>query len=663
MMRQIIIALIWTILGAFTLADLSHGAPQEKNTISPYFLVEGAESSLENFPLKATRVDVSIVGVIADVTVRQIYSNMGSDPINGTYIFPGSTTAAVHGMKMTIGERIIKAKINRKEEARKIFEAAKNQGKNASLLEQKRPNVFSMEVANIMPGDTIEIDLEYTELLIPENGTYEFVYPTVVGPRYSTLTPENAPKSEHWVQNPYLKKGSDPRTEFAISVSLAAGMPIQEISSITHDLDVNFTKESQAVIALVDQHEFGGDRDFILHYRLSGKKVASGLIVQKGTDENFFLLMTQPPERVEQKLLPAREYLFVIDVSGSMSGYPLDTAKLLLKDLIVDLQPKDTFNVMFFAGGSEVMAKSSVPATPSNIKRAMNMIDQSDGGGGTELLKAMKKAMKLPKQEGVSRTMVVITDGYINAEREVFGLIQQNLGNTNVFAFGIGSSVNRYLIEGMAKSGQGEPFIVTQAGEAQSSAGKFAHYISNPVLTDIDINFEGLDVYDIEPPAQPDLFAERPVIVFGKWKGEPHGSVTVSGKNGEGLYESRIPVDSAVLKNDGGALNYLWARTKIARISDFNTRQRKSENKEEIVALGLKYNLLTAYTSFVAVDEIVRNPAVSGRDVKQPLTLPRHVSNLAVGGGVNRVPEPGLFLLAAMLLASMILPRLRRKIG
>ena len=535
-MKQFITLLIWALLGACAVAELSHGTTPGQAPESPYFLVEGAESSLDNFPLQATRVEVDIVGVIADVTVRQTYANMGGEPINATYIFPGSTTAAVHGMVMTIGDRVIRAKINRKEEARKIFEAAKNQGKNSSLLEQKRANVFSMEVANIMPGDTIEITLEYTELLIPADGTYEFLYPTVVGPRYVKQSGESPPASARWVANPYLKKGSDPRTDFSLSLSLVAGMPIREIGSSTHDIDVDFIKDSQVAVKLADQGEFGGNRDFILSFRLSGKKIATGLIVQKGEDENFFLLMAQPPERTAPELLPAREYLFVIDVSGSMSGYPLDTAKALLKDLISDLQPRDTFNVMFFAGGSEVMAEASVPATEPNIRRALDMIERSNGGGGTELLKAMNRAMKLAKDPGVSRTMVVITDGFISAEREVFELIQQNLGHTNVFAFGIGSSVNRYLIEGIARSGQGEPFIVTRPDEARPAAARFASYISSPLLTGIEVDFEGLDVYDVEPPSIPDLFAQRPIVAFGKWRGEAVGLVTVSGENGEGAY-------------------------------------------------------------------------------------------------------------------------------
>ena len=657
-----LVVIFFLVLGIINLVFFSRAESSEQGSLSPYFFIEGGDSSLEHFPLKDTRVEVSISGVIAAVTVRQVYSNMGGVPINGTYIFPGSTRAAVHGMKMTIGERVIRAKIKEKQQARKAFEAAKQQGKNASLLEQQRPNVFSMEVANVMPGDTIEIELSYTELLVPEDGTYRFVYPTVVGPRYTSLRSEEAPASERWVQNPYLKQGSAPRTEFSIDVSLAAGMPIQEISSKSHDIDVAFGDESRARVSLTTQDGFAGDRDFILDYRLSGRQISSGLILQRGEDENFFLLMTQPPKRVEPDTIPAREYLFVIDVSGSMSGYPLDTAKRLVKDLIGGMRSTDSFNVLFFAGGSEVLSETPVPATQANISQAVAMIERSRGGGGTELKKAMQRAMNLPAQEGVSRTMVVITDGYIHAEQEVFELVQQNLTHTNVFAFGIGSSVNRYLIEGMAKAGQGEPFVVTQADEARPAADRFSRYISQPVLTDIEVAFQGLDTYDVEPPVVPDLFAERPIIMMGKWRGEPVGLVSVSGNSGAGRYEKKIPAGGGITNGHDGALHYLWARTRISRISDFKARQdRNEQNREEIVSLGLKYNLLTRFTSFIAIDEIVRNPNQDSTEVKQPLPLPKNVSNLAVGGGVKRVPEPGLLLPAAMVLLSMLLPRLRRR--
>lgn len=661
-MKQLFILLGWVIIITASSVQATSESPKKSRTFSPYFWVEGDDSSIENFPLKNTAVDVAITGVIANVTVRQRYSNMGGEPINGRYIFPGSTRAAVHGMKMIIGERVIRAKIKEKEEARTTYETAKKQGKNASLLEQQRPNVFSMEVANIMPGDTIEVELQYTEMLVPESGTYEFVYPTVAGPRYNSVSSESGSRGEQWMKNPHLTQGSEPHTKFDISVYLAAGMPLEEVSCQTHETNVNFEDDSRAHIALLQPEKFGGDRDYILHYRLAGRQISSGLALQKGEKENFFLLMVQPPKRVNKEMIPAREYIFVVDVSGSMHGFPLDTAKLLLEDLISSLQPTDTFNVLFFAGGSEVMAESSVPASPEQIRRAVKMIGNSNGGGGTELLKAMNRAMALPKQEAVSRTIIVVTDGYISAERDVFESIEKNLEHTNVFAFGIGSSVNRFLVEGMARSGQGEPFVVTTPEQAGPAAQKFRQYISNPVLTDIKIAFHGLDFYDVEPRGVPDLFGERPVVVYGKWRGEPSGTIELSGSYSKGKYLRTIQVKEIHQEDSTAGLDYLWARSRINRISDFNPRKTDTERRKEIVSLGLTYNLLTAFTSFVAVDEVVRNPEGGAKDVRQPLTLPKGVSNLAVSGGMRKVPEPGILALFVLTLAYLLLGVMQKRV-
>ncbi len=631
-----------------------------EKTLSPYFYIQSEDSGLDSFPLKNTDVEVAVSGVIAEVTVRQTYANMGGEVINGRYIFPGSTRAAVHGMKMVIGERLIEALIQEKDQARKTFETAKKKGKNASLLEQKRPNVFSMEIANIMPGDTVDIELRYTELLIPEEGIYEFVYPTVVGPRYSTVADNEENGSEAWVQNPYLKQGSEAKTGFNISVSLSAGMNLQEVQCPTHDTQITYGDLTRAQVELAQPAVFGGDRDYILHYRLADMAISSGLLLEQGEKENFFLLMVQPPEKVTPQLIPAREYTFVVDVSGSMHGFPLNTAKKLLEDLIGSLRPTDSFNVVLFAGDSAVMSKTPVPATPENIDRAVKLIKKRHGGGGTELLKAMQRAMNLPRQEGVARTLVIVTDGYINAEREVFAQIQENLDSTNVFAFGIGSSVNRFLIEGIARSGRGEPFIVTSPEQARDSARKFSDYIASPVLTDISLHYEGIDVFDIEPPAVPDLFAERPIIVFGKFKGEPAGRIEVSGKSAAGIFRQSFNLDEGSSKEMAEGLGYLWARSRIASIVDFSARKAEPEERERIVELGLTYNLLTPFTSFVAVDDIVRNHNGQGRDVKQPLALPKGVSNLAVSGGVTSVPEPEIVFIVLLLLATLLICCLQR---
>ncbi len=660
-MKRIALIVCWMTVLTLCGTAQSNGGEERQETLSPYFFIDAGDEGIDCFPLKKTTVDVSIVGVIAEVTVRQTYANMGSIPIHGTYIFPGSTGAAVHGMKMVIGERVIQALIKEKSEAKKTFEKAKKEGKNAALLEQKRPNVFRMEIANVMPGDTVEVELRYTELLVPDDGTYEFIYPTVTGPRYRSSSDNTSEAADTWIRNPYLKQGRDSATDFDISVYLAAGMKLQELSCPSHDTVIDYVDDSRAHIRLSDPATFSGNRDYLLRYRLADREISTGLLLEEGGEEHHFLLMAQPPERVKPELIPPREYTFVVDVSGSMHGFPLNTAKCLLEDLVSSLRPTDLFNLLFFAGDSQVMSAVPVPATPDNIDRAVKMIESSSGGGGTELLKAVKRAFAFPRRDGVARTLVVVTDGYIAAEKEVFDEISNNLDHTNVFAFGIGSSVNRYLIEGIARAGMGEPFIVTTPGEVRSVARKFRDYIASPVLTDIQVRFEGADVYDVEPPAVADLFARRPVVVFGKWRGAKQGTVILSGKNGAGLYQQRFSFADTAVEKNSEALGYLWARSRIARISDHGSGRITEKNREKVVELGCAYNLLTAYTSFVAVDEIIRNPEGEGKMVKQPLPLPKNVSNLAVGGGMNHVPEPELILLAVLLAGLLLFGWFRRQ--
>jgi Ca-activated chloride channel family protein len=617
-------------------------------TLSPYFYIENGDPSVDHFPLKETDVDVNISGVIADVRIIQKYSNAGTRSLHARYIFPASTRAAVHGMTMTVGEQVIKAQIKERQEARDEFDQAKKEGKNTSLLDQQRPNVFSMNVANIMPGDSIDIELHYTELLVPTDGTYEFVYPTVVGPRYSDQAQAGAPQTDYWIKNPYLPQGTTPPTKFNIGVTLSTAIALQEVVCASHDTEIFWESELVAAVGLSDPDSFSGDRDFILRYRLAGRQIQSGLMLFEAEDENFFMLMVQPPERVQPADIPPREYIFVVDVSGSMHGFPLNTAKKLLKDLIGNLKKTDKFNVILFAGGSRVMDPLSVPATPRNIRRAIQLIDKQQGGGGTELLAAMQKGFGLPRDEAYSRTMIVVTDGYVGAERGVFEEIQNNLDRTNVFSFGIGSGVNRYLIEGIAKAGLGEPFVVTKSGEAQAIAQQFRHYVQSPVLTHIALTYNGFETYDIEPGGIPDLFAKRPVIVFGKWRGAHQGTIELTGIGGSAEYTKIFHVAETKPLETNRALRYLWARTRIARLSDFNFTLVNHENIAEITSLGLTFNLLTEYTAFIAVNDVVINPDGDGQDVEQPLPLPLDVSNLAVGNPTSSVPEPEMYILLAM---------------
>jgi Ca-activated chloride channel homolog len=645
---------------AVTFTSTPAQSQEEDKTLAPYFVVKG-DPSVDQLPLKDTQVDISVSGVIADVKVRQIYRNEGSRPINASYVFPASTRAAVYAMRMQIGDEIIVAKIKEREQAKQDFERAKEEGKSASLLEQQRPNVFSMSLANIMPQEQVEIELRYTELLVPTDNVYEVVFPTVVGPRYAS--PQNPNKKEDgFVETPYQHQGQKPASSLHISAKIFGGVPIYDVSCPSHQIYPKWWNPTNVQLTLDDSDPFQGNRDFVLRYRLAGEQITSGLLLFQGQDENFFLYMAQPPQRVSIEDIPPREYIFVVDVSGSMEGFPLNTSKRLLKDLIGKLRPTDLFNVVLFAGDANVLSSQSLQANQQNIGKAIGLLEQQRGGGGTELLPAIQQAMSLPRQEGISRSIVLVTDGYVSGEQGVFDHIRANLNHCNVFAFGIGTAVNRYLIEGVAKAGMGEPFIVTEEAEAENIAAKFREYIQTPVLTDIHVRSIGFDTYDLNPVVFPDLLAQRPIILFGKWRGPVAGTIELTGKTGHGDYISRFDVTGSQPDEGNSALRYLWARSRIAELSDYGASDVDEASAKEITALGLKYNLLTRYTSFIAVREVVTNPTGSAQDVKQPLPLPLRVSDMAVGNGTEVGSEPELvwLVIGSLLMATIMILRRRR---
>jgi Ca-activated chloride channel family protein len=636
-------------------------SPDDK-TLAPYFVVKG-DPTVDRLPLKDTKVEIAVSGVIADVKVVQTYRNEGSRPINASYVFPASTRAAVYAMRMRIGDQLITAKIKEREAAKHEFETAKKEGKSASLLEQNRPNVFSMSLANVMPQDQIEIELRYTELLVPTDGVYEVVYPTVVGPRYSSQPELSASNHDGFVKTPYLHEGDKSTSTLHISTSISAGVPLQDLHCTSHQVSPLFTSASVAQLTLDEADAFQGNRDFVVRYRLAGNQITSGLMLYQGEKENFFLYMAQPPQRVASEDVPAREYIFVVDVSGSMEGFPLNTSKQLLRDLIGKLRPTDLFNVVLFAGDSTVLSPRSLPANQENIAGAIRLLEQQRGSGGTELLPAMQLAMGLAREPNFSRNIVLVTDGFISGEQGVFAYIREHLNECNVFSFGIGSSVNRYLIEGVAKAGMGEPFIVTKESEAATIAARFREYIQSPVLIDIQVRTDGFDTYDVHPAHLPDLLAQRPVILFGKWRGPATGTFQLAGKTGRGDYLTTLEVASVQPDETNRALRYLWARSRIAELSDYGSADVSADRVKEITALGMSYSLLTQYTSFVAVLEQIRNPLGPAEDVKQAHPLPLGVSDLAVGGGTEAGSEPELVWLvsASLLLGLFILVRSRRR--
>ena len=615
----------------------SNPVVQEDKTLSPYFVVLSDHPETDQLPLKSTSASVNIVGVIADVTIRQEYANTGENTLEAIYTFPLSTKAAVYAMKMKIGERVIVAKIKEKEKARKEYEKAKSEGNRVSLLEQNRPNVFTMKVANIVVNDVIVVEIQYTELLVPEKGTYSFIYPTVVGPRYSNKKEKDSGTDDQFIKTPYTKESELPAYKFNFNCKINSGIAIQNISCTTHKINVKHTDLNTAVIQLAPNESKAGNRDLIIDYSLQGNKIESGIMLFENGDENFFLMMVQPPKKVLERDIPPREYIFIVDVSGSMNGFPLNISKKLLRNLIVNLKPTDKFNVVIFAGSAGLFSKSSVNANKSNIEQAIDFIDKQHGGGGTELITALKTAQSIPRaNENTSRSFILVSDGYVGVEKEAFDLVRMNNNNCNFFSFGIGSSVNRHIMEGLAFMGNGEPMIVIDEQKAEIQADEFRSYINSPVLTQIKTNFGDLAAYDIEPYSIPDLLAERPLIIFGKYKGKATGKVTIEGQTSQGTFSKTFDFSKIKPALSNSPIQYLWARERIKLLDYYNSPSGRFQNdnniyKEEITSLGLKYSLMTAYTSFIAIDEkFIVDKNVNKVTVKQPLPLAQGVSNQAV---------------------------------
>ncbi|MEC5214646.1 hypothetical protein RCH06_003215 [Polaromonas sp. CG_9.5] len=523
-------------------------APRLK-TESPYFFVKSSEPGVDQLPLKSTQVEVRVSGVIADVTVTQRYKNEGQRAIEARYVFPGSTRAAVYGMNVRLADRLITANIREKQQARIAYENAKKEGKTAALLEQQLPNVFEMNVANILPGDDIQVELRYTELLVPQSGNYQFVFPTVVGPRYNSAQSSQARAG--WVSQPCLGAGEASATAFDIKVALATPIGLKEVHSGTHAIDVKMNDKEHAAVSLRPGSSSGNNRDFILDYRLAGDRIESGVMLYQGTPgsgntasggENFFLAMIEPPKHIAAQAISPREYLFVVDISGSMHGFPLDTAKELMRELLGKLRPSDSFNVLLFSGSNRMLNAKSVPATQANIAQATRTIDEMGGGGSTELIPALQRIYAEPKATDVSRTVVVVIEG-------------------------------------------------------QSASGP---------------------------------------------------------------YRNAVPVAINTGQNTA-ALRYLWARHRIASLSDQEALEGGDVYRQRITELGLNYNLLTQYTSFLAVDEVVRNAQPQGAaGVNQPSPLPQGVSNLAIGeitagAQVPATPEPATWGAVFMVLSVLAL--------
>ena len=572
-------------------------------------------------PLKSTAVKTEISGFLARVDVRQEFENKFAVPIEAVYTFPLSQNGAVDRMTMTIGSRVVSGKIKRREEARQLYETAKAEGKTSSLLDQERPNIFTQSVANIMPGETVVIEISYVETLKYEDGGYEFVFPMTVGPRYIPGSVVDAAKISPPVTA--TRNGSD----ISIEVNLNAGVPVEEIRSSTHAIEqVNFAPNA-ARVSLRGEKTIP-NKDFILRYDVTGKRIEDAVLVHRDERGGFFTMILQPPDKIASEDRTPKEIVFVLDTSGSMSGFPIDKAREAMKLSLEGLYPDDTFNLITFAGDTSVLFDRPVPATQANLERAQAFLDSRRGGGGTEMMKAIQAALAPSDEQDHLRIVCFMTDGYVGNESEIIAEVQKH-PNARVFSFGIGSSVNRFLLDKLAAEGKGEAEYVALNDDGSMAAKRFYERVRSPLLTDLSIDWNGMPVADVYPNRLTDLFSAKPVILHGRFTKPGSGTIRLKGKVAGQEYTREIAVNFPAAEPANDVLSTLWART---RIDDLTSEKTKGENSAKAAAfektitdLGLEFGLLTEFTSFVAVEERVVNQNGNPVKVEVPVMIPEGV--------------------------------------
>jgi Ca-activated chloride channel family protein len=595
-------------------------------------------------PLKHTDVKAEISGFLSRVRVTQEFENPFQEKIEAVYTFPLPQAAAVDEMTMLVGSRTVKGKILRREEAQAVYEAARSNGQVASLLDQERPNIFTQAVANNMPGEKVTVTISYVETLKYEDGSYQFVFPMVVAPRYipgAATTAGTGGTSPNTTQVPDASRITPPITpkgtraghDIAVDVTLDAGVPIDELKSSSHEIDVERPNGWSAHVRLKDKDSIP-NKDFVLKYDVAGRRVEDALLTTRTDKGGFFTFILQPPDRVTVEDVTPKEIVFVLDTSGSMSGFPIEKAKESMKLALDGLYPQDTFNLITFAGDTSILFPQPVPATKENMAKAQKFLETREGGGGTEMMKAIKAALDPSDAQGHIRIVCFMTDGEVGNDLEIISEVQKH-PNARVFAFGIGSSVNRFLLDKISEEGRGEVEYVGLNDDGSAAARKFHERVRSPLLTDISVEWGGLAVADVYPKRIPDLFSAKPVVLTGRYTAGGRGVIRLKGKMSGRDFVREIPVELPEAEARHDVLSTLWARTRIDDLmsKDYGGIQQNNAHadlKETITQLGLEYGLMTQFTSFVAVEEMVVTDGGQPRRIDVPIELPEGMSREGV---------------------------------
>jgi Ca-activated chloride channel family protein len=582
-------------------------------------------------PLEHTDVRIRIDGHVADTTVVQRYKNPQDTKIETVYLFPLPTGAAVTDMSIVTGAQKIRGAIDERAKAQQTYAAAKSRGHVAALLTQERANLFTQSVANIEPNATIEITLRYVQRLDYEDGGYSLVFPMVAGPRY--MPPRSGTKADAAVvQVATVPAGMRSSHEIGLHVELDAGVAIEELVSPSHQITIERPAPSKARVALQSSDNIA-NRDFILTYHVAGTAPKLALLTDRAGDGGSFMLIAQPPAAPAAETITPREIIFVLDTSSSMRGAPLGKAKELIRRVLWTLRSDDTFQIVRFADKASSLGTAPIANKPKNISLTLDWLAALEAGGGTEVTDGVAAALAVPHDPLRLRLVVFLSDGYVGNEDEILAQVGRHIGTARLFSFGIGSAVNRYLLEEMAAIGRGAVQVVRPDEDTAKAVSAFERRIDSPVLTDVRIDWGTLPIADVTPAAIPDLFTGQPLVVTGHYKGTASGTAKVHAKQAGRDVVFEIPVALSERDASRPAIGSLWARHRIGELSRGILRKRDTAVEREIVRLSIEHRVLSQLTAFVAVDDSRVSKGGPAKRVPVAVEIPESVRGIQVGGG------------------------------
>jgi Ca-activated chloride channel family protein len=603
----------WIVLSGFGHAQTVRPSAVDPNQATSGDLFWLSDSGAVPLPMTDIEVDLRVSGVVIDGKLTQQFENPTGETIEALYVFPLPPDAVVYAMEIRIGERRIVAEVREKEQARRIYTEAKEDGRKAALVAQYRPNLFRTSAANILPGESIEVELRFVQKAMRTGGEYRARFPLTIMPRYTPAGQEGIPVSN-------IQRHPTAR----VRVEIDDGSRLERIKTPFHSM--RRSTDGNGRVLLEPSHgTVLADRDFILNWKPARSAMPEiSTFVETRGDERYALIQLLPPA-VDSSLgagLPT-ETLFVIDVSSSMQGPSIDQARQALLRALARLRPEDRFNILRFNGDSVAYAAGFEAASAPALERARQWVAELEATGGTAIYPALARAMDMIGQgsNGYASRVIFLTDGAVANEQEVLRAIAGRLGQTRLHTIGIGAAPNAYLMRKMAWHGRGICEFVATVEQADNRIETFFDRLERPVWTDLELRWDGVRVEGIAPGRLPDLHLDEPLVLSAKLSATSGGTLTVGGWSIDGWTERTVALDQTSVENHGIALT--WARAQVETLLDSLLEGADERTvRASVIDLGLAFHLVTAYTSLVAVEHYVGELS-DGLEPALRHTLPR----------------------------------------